>query len=219
MRKYLPYAAATAFFGVCAPACALEGWTGAGALTALSDYRWRGASMTDERPAIQAGFDVAHDSGFWAWAGGGNVADDYGGTELGIALGWAGAAAGFDWSLGAEQTAYPANHALDYYQATAEIGRSFEAVTVSAGLEYAPAQASLSEDDRYFWIGGAVEAARNVTARARIGKNSGAFASANGAVDYEAGVTVALAGVDIDIAHVGADAADGSFVFSLTARR
>lgn len=175
--------------------------------------------MTEERPAIQAGFDLAHESGFWAWAGGGSVAESYGGTELGMALGWAGAAGGFDWQIGAEQTAYPDDPASDYYQTSAEIARSFAALTLSAGLEYAPEQDNLGEDDRYFWFGGAVQASRSVRARARIGKNSGAFADEDGAVDYEAGVTLALAGIDIDIAHVAADTASSAFVLSLSARR
>ena len=32
----------------------------------LSDYAYRGWSQTDERPALQGGFDYAHDSGLYA---------------------------------------------------------------------------------------------------------------------------------------------------------
>ncbi len=39
-------------------------------VTLTSDYAYRGISQTDERPAIQGGFDFEHDSGFYAgtWA-------------------------------------------------------------------------------------------------------------------------------------------------------
>lgn len=39
-------------------------------VTVTSDYAYRGISQTDERPAIQGGFDFRHDSGFYAgtWA-------------------------------------------------------------------------------------------------------------------------------------------------------
>lgn len=39
-------------------------------VTLTSDYAYRGISQTDERPAIQGGFDFKHDSGFYAgtWA-------------------------------------------------------------------------------------------------------------------------------------------------------
>lgn len=45
-------------------------WTFSGGAWALSDYVWRGVSQTQENPAFQAEFAVAHESGFYvgAWA-------------------------------------------------------------------------------------------------------------------------------------------------------
>ena len=39
----------------------------------MSDYAYRGWSQTDERPALQGGFDYAHDSGLYAGVWGSNV--------------------------------------------------------------------------------------------------------------------------------------------------
>ncbi len=39
----------------------------------VSDYAYRGWSQTDERPALQGGFDYAHDSGLYAGVWGSNV--------------------------------------------------------------------------------------------------------------------------------------------------
>ena len=36
-------------------------------VTLTSDYAYRGISQTDDRPAIQGGFDFKHDSGFYHW--------------------------------------------------------------------------------------------------------------------------------------------------------
>ena len=45
-------------------------WTGTGNVGLFSQYVFRGITQTNEKPAIQGGFDVAHKSGFYAgtWA-------------------------------------------------------------------------------------------------------------------------------------------------------
>ena len=39
----------------------------------VSDYNWRGITQTSQDPALQAGIDYAHDSGFYLGAWGSNV--------------------------------------------------------------------------------------------------------------------------------------------------
>ncbi len=54
-----------------------------------SDYVWRGVSQNDGDPSVQAGFDYAHDSGFYVGAWGATV--DFGGpetTEVDLYGGW-----------------------------------------------------------------------------------------------------------------------------------
>lgn len=53
-----------------------------------TDYVWRGVSQNQEDPALQGGFDYAHDSGFYVGTWGSNV--NFGGasTELDIYAGW-----------------------------------------------------------------------------------------------------------------------------------
>ena len=45
-------------------------WTFTGNVGLFSQYVFRGISQTNEKPAVQGGFDVAHKSGFYAgtWA-------------------------------------------------------------------------------------------------------------------------------------------------------
>lgn len=40
-------------------------WTLTGNVSVVSDYRYRGISQTNRKPAIQGGFDLAHSSGFY----------------------------------------------------------------------------------------------------------------------------------------------------------
>jgi uncharacterized protein (TIGR02001 family) len=53
-----------------------------------TDYVWRGTSQNQEDPALQGGFDYAHESGFYAGVWGSNV--NFGGasTELDLYAGW-----------------------------------------------------------------------------------------------------------------------------------
>ncbi|MBB6523815.1 TorF family putative porin [Pseudoteredinibacter isoporae] len=55
----------------------------------LSDYKFRGISQTDTSPAIQGGFDVAFDSGFYVGTWGSNV-DFANSLELDIYAGFSG---------------------------------------------------------------------------------------------------------------------------------
>ena len=71
-----------------------------GNVTMATDYRFRGVTQTDERFAIQGGFDVAFESGFYVgtWASNVNFADssgDINSTELDFYAGY-----GFEVSEG-----------------------------------------------------------------------------------------------------------------------
>jgi len=66
--------------------------SGTAALT--TDYVWRGTSQSNEDPAVQAGFKVAADNGFYAQAWGSSVEfapDTRASTELDLVAGWSGA--------------------------------------------------------------------------------------------------------------------------------
>ena len=53
-----------------------------------SDYVWRGTSQNQEDPAIQGGFDYAHESGFYIGVWGSNVNFSGASTELDTYAGW-----------------------------------------------------------------------------------------------------------------------------------
>lgn len=85
----------------------------------VSDYVWRGISQTDRNPAIQGGFDAAHDMGFYLGVWGSNVDfndGDNASMELDLYGGWTKKwDNGFGVDVGMIHYDYPgANHALDY---------------------------------------------------------------------------------------------------------
>ena len=53
-----------------------------------TDYVWRGVSQNGEDPALQGGFDYAHDSGFYVGAWAANVSFGGASTELDLYAGW-----------------------------------------------------------------------------------------------------------------------------------
>lgn len=57
-------------------------------LTLTSDYVFRGVSQTNEDPAIQGGFDLALESGWYAGVWASNVGFGEGSTEADIYAGW-----------------------------------------------------------------------------------------------------------------------------------
>lgn len=65
--------AGTAVMAQTAPAAAEPDYTLSYNVGAVSDYRFRGISQTSFKPALQAGVDFAHKSGFYLGAWGSNV--------------------------------------------------------------------------------------------------------------------------------------------------
>ncbi len=86
---------------------------------AVSDYRFRGIAQTSFKPALQAGVDFAHKSGFYLGAWGSNVSwiKDYAGAtqgslEIDLYGGYKGAIGkDFTYDLGAIRYQYPGNTA------------------------------------------------------------------------------------------------------------
>lgn len=80
MKKIILSAAVFAAFASSAHAQQAEPaspHTFTGNVTVASDYRFRGISQTEEKPAIQGGFDYSHSSGFYVGNWNSNVSGDF----------------------------------------------------------------------------------------------------------------------------------------------
>lgn len=60
-----------------APAAATPTWTFPGSVSLVSDYIWHGQTQTWGHPAVQAGIEVDHASGFYAGVWGSNVSSHW----------------------------------------------------------------------------------------------------------------------------------------------
>jgi uncharacterized protein (TIGR02001 family) len=145
----LAHAQSTAEDKAAAGRAAPQVLTVSGSASIASDYRFRGVSQADREMAVQGGFTLTHDSGFYVGAWGSNLAGwgTFGGAnmELDLIGGYKAALAdhatldiGLTWYMypgGADETDF----AEPYVKLTGTAGPA----TLTAGIAYAPRQEAL----------------------------------------------------------------------------
>lgn len=215
-KKLLPVAIATAITAgfTAVPAQAEVEVSGNIALT--SDYRFRGISQSDEDIAVQGGFDVGFESGFYigTWGSSVDFDDDgsLGSLELDYYAGWAGNIGDTDFGIDVAYFYYDypgddGDSEGDYQEFY--IGTSWK--DLSLGLTYSDDY--YAGTDEFWYIGadysfGLMEA---LTVDLHLGYNmleeNGGFLSSDEDVyfDYSVGVTYSWSGVDFSLAWVGTD--------------
>lgn len=219
---------------------AAEPITITGSAGLVSQYRFRGISLSDEDLAAQAGITATHESGFYVgtWAsslagfgsfGGSNVElDIYGGYSAALSENTT-LDAGLLWYL------YPGTDGTDYAEPYASIKTTFGAATAKLGVAYAPDQDAIGSEDNWYVYGdlstGFGEAP--VVLKGHLGYSTGnsTLTPTGDYLDWMVGadftwksLTFGVSYVDTDIS--GADAAaatfdrdivDSAILFSLTA--
>lgn len=123
-------------------------------LTAVSDYRYRGLSLSDKQPAIQGGIDMETASGFFAGSWASNIADHGGsGIELNLYGGYAGSPGGINYSLSAVGYIYPGGNDVNYYELFANIERGIGIAAARLEVAYTPDQENIASDSIYIRSG------------------------------------------------------------------
>ncbi len=102
-RRVAPMAFAAACAGVLSFSAAFraDAVTVSGSAALTTDYVWRGTTQTQGDPAVQAGFKIAGDSGFYGSVWGSNVEfapETHASSEFDFTVGWSGNVAE-DWAL------------------------------------------------------------------------------------------------------------------------
>lgn len=130
-----------------------------GSIVALSDYRFRGISRSDEDPALQGNLTLSHASGLYTGVtattlrtGGG---PDFGDGEFDLYAGWRGALGrGFDLDAGLTYYAFAgASGHADLAEPYASIGYLIGPAQFAAGARYAPSQRGTGDEDRLYLFG------------------------------------------------------------------
>lgn len=215
MRKQIfKLAAACAAFGsmaVAAPAMAqdeaaeeeAEGpVTVAVTITAVSDYRFRGVSLSDKDFAIQPGITVSHESGIYVGAWASNVAENAGeDIEVDIFAGFAGGDT-VTYDIGITSYLYPGVSSLNYAEFIGKVGTTVGPVTLGGILAYAPSQGGTGNTDNVYVGGTAALAIPNtpLTLNSSLGLEDGAFG--DNKLDWSLGVSASVAGFTLGASYV-----------------
>ncbi len=223
---------AAAGVSLAAPAAAVEL---SGNVTLTSDYRFRGVSQTTRDPALQGGFDLETESGFYVGTWGSNV--NFGtdaSLELDLYAGWSGEIReGITWDVGYTRYEYPSDGSLlDYNEYGASLG--FSGVLggdATVGVIFSEDYLNLGNTTwAYPYIDYSHAINERFTVDVHLGINLAderAFEATFGDdqyLDWSIGVTASWIGVDWRLAYVDTDIdknfidedADATVVFSIS---
>lgn len=181
----------------------------------VSDYAFRGISQTDQRPALQGGFDYAHDSGFYVgvWASNVSWLQDLGAKksslELDVYAGYAGEAGPIGYDVGLLQYYYPGSYGGTYkadgnkkpHTLEGYVGLSWEFVS----FKYSHSFTNLfgipkSKNSKYYDLSASYEIMDGLTLDAHHGWSR--IKNADNYRDWSVGLTKTLGQFDVGLHYV-----------------
>jgi uncharacterized protein (TIGR02001 family) len=220
-----------------------DGITISASATVVSDYRFRGVSQTGEKGAIQGGFTVSHDSGFYVGTWGSSV--NFGGygesAEIDAFVGYSREiSTGLTADIGATAYFYPGYVSgvpsgdstifEPYFSLSGDVGPA----SLKAGVAWAPGgQNALADDSAVYLYGdlGVGIPSTPFTLKGHVGyaKSDSFLGGIDGdLVDYSIGLETSYKQLTLGVSYVNTDmsnrfgakeswGADGAVIFSLGA--
>ncbi len=171
----------------------------------VSDYRFRGLSLSNRNPAIQGGFDISMDNGLFVGTWASSVSDTGGSNaEVDIYGGYSGSAAGLDYTVTAIAYVYPGGTGVNYYEFTAAAEKTVGAASVGILVGYVPDQTNFPGDNLY--ISGTAGYAipdTPISLTARLGREASAVSKK---WDWEAGISYDHGPFSTSLSYVDSDA-------------
>jgi len=193
-----------------------------------SNYVWRGMTQTDNRPAIQGGFDVAY-KGLYAgvWASNVDFGDDYDtSVEIDVYVGYANEISGITYDINYGQYTYPGEtDELNFGEASLTLGYDFEVVAFSAKY-YVGVETDDTDPESGWEVGASVPLPMDISLDATYGDygsgedSFGEYYSIGATKSFEKfDITVAYTGMDFDDRTAGhdGDGKEGNLVVTLGA--
>lgn len=193
----------------------------------VTDYRFRGVSLSDETIALQGGLDLGFDNGVYVgtWA---SSIEPVGNSELELDLyagyGWEAGALSFD--VGVLGYFYPGAEDVAYGEIYGSVSGETGLVASSFGIAYAPEQDNIGDDDNlYLYYAGELPLGDSgLTASASLGYETGAFGDPDGDGDDKWDWSLAIGGalpvgLDWSLAYIDTtedgDTNDATAVFTI----
>ncbi len=187
----------------------------------VSDYRYRGVTLSRGRPAIQASVTIEDDSGLYAeaWTSTLERPGDPTDSEVDLTAGFSkDLSEALNVDLSGSFFAYPSAAPDNYYEATALVTATHGDATGGIGFSYIPRQRATRDDsgaghDNAYLFGTLDFAIPRtpVTLKSGIGYERGAFDEVEhgGKWDWTLGCEVEFKPVKLGLAYVGSNADGG----------
>ncbi len=175
-----------------------------GGVTAVSDYRFRGVSLSDKDFAIQPTITIKHESGFYVGAWGSNLAENAGDDiEVDLYAGFSGGEE-LTYDIGATYYLYPGVSSFNYVEVTGKLGSTIGPATVGVQLSYVPSQDNTGNNDNIYYGTNATIALPDspISIVGSIGIEDGAFTAGDEKVDWSLGLTAAVSGFTLGASYV-----------------
>lgn len=174
----------------------------------VSDYRFRGVSLSDKDPAIQGGFDVAHDSGFYIGTWGSSI-ESYGDPvtgmsefELDIYAGYGGEIGGLSTDIGILAYTYPGSENTHYIELYGSVGGAVGIAEWTLGAAYVWDQDNVGGTDNiYVYLDGGMPLGDTPLSLAtHLAYEDGAFG--DGKWDWSAGLSYDFEQFSVSVSYV-----------------
>jgi len=203
---------------VAAPAMAQGVPTVSGNVAVVSDYRFRGVTLSDNSAALQGGVDLGWESGFYVGAWGSSIDALTSGNEFELDL-YAGfgnelGASGLSYDVGVLLYTYPGYEADNYGDSIVpeiygSLSGAFNTVGWTVGAAYAPDTDNIADDNIYLFTDLEVPFGESpFFATGHLGFEDGAWGDDK--FDWGLGVGASAIGLDFGLSYVGFDSDAGN---------
>lgn len=171
-------------------------------LAAVSDYRFRGVSLSEKDPAFQPGITISHESGFYVGAWGSNIADNPG-DDIEVDL-FAGFSGGEDvtWDVGATYYLYPGFSSANYVELIGKMGTTYGPLELGFTAAYVPSQDNTGNQDNFYIGSNASVGIPNspIKLNGSLGFEDGAFGDKK--LDWSLGLSADVSGFTLGAAYI-----------------
>lgn len=125
-----------------------------GEIGVVSDYRFRGVSLSNNDFAVQGGVTVSSRPGFHASVWASNIADYNGAkTEIDLTAGWSGSVGPLTADVNVVGYLYPSGEAVNYYELAGSLSKAFGPLEAKVGVAYSPKQDNIGGVDNTYVYG------------------------------------------------------------------
>lgn len=165
----------------------------------VSDYRFRGISLSDRDPALQGGLDLEGEHFFiGTWA---STIADYEGAEVEVDVyaGIHGGSDSFGWTAGAYAYLYPGGADVNYVEGIASVETYVGPVTLGLEGSYAPEQDNVDVANQYLGAYARFERDDGFALLARGGYEDGFY---DGKWDWELGASYTRGALTASLSYV-----------------